>query len=185
MKLNMKTGVLLLVATALFSFGAVQAQPGWGKGKSPEMMQLKHEQAVLKQQEKLLRLKTALELREDQLSAWNDYETFMLNQQQERHAMMQEIRQRRMENQTPPNSLELGQKNIERLEQKLASAKERLNVFTALYNVLDAEQQQTVDKLAYKKIKRMAKGMRGKGRGQGRGMGQGECDGTGDCQNGG
>ena len=125
-----------------------------------ELMELRSQKAKLGAQEKLLRVKTALELRDDQLPAWNDYEAYMLNEQSDRHAMMKDMQQRRLNKQAPPNSVELAEKNIERLERQLENAKQRLAVYAGLYNVLDTEQQQKLDKLANKKVKRMAKNLR-------------------------
>ena len=76
--------------------------------------------------------------------------------------MMSQMQQRRMENRTPPNSLELAEMNVQRLENQLAEARERLSVFTNLYAVLDDEQKQKVDKLSHRKIRKQAKELRKK-----------------------
>ena len=122
-----------------------------------EMMDLRHQKATIEAQERLLKLKTALNLTDAQIPAWNDYESYMLSEQQDRHAMRSDMQQRRMENRTPPTSLELAEMNVQRLETQLSVARERLSVFTNLYGVLDDEQRQMVDKLSHKKIKRMAR----------------------------
>ena len=151
---------ILFVSSIMY--GTVDAKPKADPETRAEMLELRTQKAKLAAQERLLKLKTALELRDNQMAAWNDYEAYMLNEQSQRHSMMADMQQRRINKQAPPTSLELAQKNVDRLEQQLANAKQRLAVFTDLYNVLDANQQKVVDRLAHKKVKRKAKELRRK-----------------------
>ena len=184
MKLTSKLPLIWLLAAMVMGCATVQAQPaqqeaGYSKldermkhhrnavekrhlnpETRKEMMSLRHQKATIEAQERLLKLKTALDLREEQMPAWNDYETYMLSEQQERHIMMSEMQGRRMENRTPPTSLELAEMNVQRLETQLTKARERLSVFTNLYSALDDEQKQKVDKLSHRKIKKKAKELR-------------------------
>ncbi len=151
--------VALLLTTGL-AFTTISANPKVDPDTKRELLELKSQKAKLETQEKMLKVKTALELREDQMAAWNDYETYMLNEQSERHIMMKEMQERRINNEEPPTSLELAQKNVERLERQLENARQRLVVYGNLYSVLDDDQRQKLDKLANKKVKRMARELR-------------------------
>ena len=153
--------IAILLVTGL-SFSVVEAQPDEESRK--ELLELRSQKAKLTAQERMLRVKTALELRDDQMSAWNDYEAYMLSEQSERHIMAKEMQERRINNQAPPTSLELAQKNVERLERQLENAKQRLVVYTDLYNVLDDDQRQKLDRLATKKVKNMARELRKRNR---------------------
>jgi hypothetical protein len=183
---TLKSTLALAVATVVMSCTTIQAAPGqpaydnqkadnrveWHRKAAErrqldpetrqEMMALRHQKATIEAKERLLKVKTALNLRDDQMAAWNEYETYMLGAQQERHIMMSQMQQRRMENRTPPNSLELAEMNVQRLERQLAEARDRLSVFTNLYAVLDEEQKEKVDKLSHHKIRKQAKELRKK-----------------------
>lgn len=147
----------LLVA---FITPAMAAKPKVDEETWQEMHQLKGQQSELQTKERLLKLKTALNLRDDQMAAWGDYEQHMLNSTEMRHNMRAAMRERRMQRQAPPSSLEMAEQNVVRLERQLAHAKERLAVFSALYSSLDDEQRAKVDKLALGKVKRQAKKLR-------------------------
>jgi hypothetical protein len=186
MNSTVKSTLALAVATVVMSCTTIQAAPGqpaydnqkadnrveWHRKAAErrqldpetrqEMMALRHQKATIEAKERLLKVKTALNLRDDQMAAWNEYETYMLGAQQERHIMMSQMQQRRMENRTPPNSLELAEMNVQRLERQLAEARDRLSVFTNLYAVLDEEQKEKVDKLSHHKIRKQAKELRKK-----------------------
>ena len=151
--------VTFLIVLGL-GFTSLQANPQTNAEAKKELLELKTQQAKLAAQERMLKVKTALQLRDDQMAAWNDYEAYMLNEQSERHIMMKDVQERRINKQAPPSSLELAQKNVERLERQLENAKQRLVVYTDLYNVLDDEQRQKLDRMANKKVKRMARELR-------------------------
>lgn len=151
--------ITLLLAVGL-GFSTIQANPEVSAETRKELLELKSQKAKLAAQERMLKVKTALQIRDDQMAAWNDYEAYMLNEQSERHIMMKEVQERRINKQAPPTSLELAQKNVERLEQQLENAKQRLIVYTDLYNILDDEQRQKLDKMANRKVKRMARELR-------------------------
>jgi len=179
----MKKLTVLTTAFLLFTSQTLVAMPGQGQGQgqcqgqgqgqggcqgqgmgpkviSEEMIELKTEQAQLKSKEKLLRLKTALNLRENQMSAWNSYENFMMNSSLKISESRVQMHKRRMEQKAPPTSVEMGEMHITKLEEKLANAKQKQAVFSKLYKNLDDTQKQTVDKMAHKKVKRMAKKLR-------------------------
>ena len=152
--------IAVIIMLFAFTLGAQAAKPKVDEETFQELHNLKGQQSQLETQERLLKLKTALALREEQLSVWGDYEQHMLQSSEMRHTMRGEMRERRMQRQAPPTSLEMAEKNVERLERQLAHAQERLAVFSALYNSLDEEQQATIDKLALRKVKRQAKKLR-------------------------
>ena len=157
MKLTTSRTLFGLLLISSLSLSTLAAEPKVDSQTKEELLELRTEKAKLSAQERLLKLKTVLELREDQLSAWNDYENYMLNEQSGSHTMMKDLRQRRANNEAPPNSLELAQQNIQRLENQLANAQQRLIVFTDLYNTLDEEQQKKLDRATYRQIRKMAK----------------------------
>ena len=159
LSITSRTLLGLIIGTSCL-FSIAEAKPVRDAEARAEMMQLRAQKATINAQERMLKLKTALELRENQQSAWNDYEAYMLNELSQKKSMMADVRERRMGKQAPPSSLELAQANVVRLEQQLNNAKQRLVVFADLYNVLDEEQRQTVDRLTHKKVKRMAKELR-------------------------
>ncbi len=161
LSITSRTLIGILFVSSLM-YGTVDAKSKADPEKRAEVLELRAQKAKLAAQERLSKLETALALREDQIAAWNDYEAYMLNEQSQRHSMMADMQQRRMNKQAPPTSLELAQKNVDRLEQQLANAKQRLVIFTDLYNVLDDEQQKVIDRLAHKKVKRKAKELRRK-----------------------
>ena len=148
-----------LLSTVFLITVPVTANPDNEKDRQ-EMMILKNEQAKLQAEERLLRLKQALNLKQEQMDAWATYEKHMKANAGKKMAMIAELRQKRAETGKPPTSLELGKANIARLEQQLTTAKERLVVFSELYKVLDKEQQATVDKLALRKVRKAARNAR-------------------------
>lgn len=155
-------GLSLLLVLPLSNLQAKPKRGDMDPEAMQEMMQLRGQKARLEAQEKLLRIKTALKLRDDQMGAWSDYENFMLKSTDERLAMMAKLHQRRMEKKAPPTSVQLAEDNIQRLEDKLANAKSRYKVFKALYNKLDEQQRQTVDRMAHKLVRDKAKDLRNK-----------------------
>ena len=151
---------ILFISASMYT--TVDATPNIEPETRVELLELRTQKAKLAAQQRLLKLKTALQLRDDQMATWNDYEAYMLNEQSQRHLMMADMQQRRLNKQAPPSSLELAQKNVARLEQQLNNARQRLVVFTDLYNVLDADQQKVLDRLTHKKVRRNAKELRRK-----------------------
>lgn len=162
------TKALAAIALALLlSQNAMAAKPTVDEETWQEMHQLRGQKAEVETKERLLKLKTALKLRDEQMASWGDYETHMLQAGEMRQNMRSAMRDRRMQREAPPNSLELAQQNVNRLEMQLAHARERLAVFSALYNDLDEEQRAIIDKLAHRKVKRNAKKLREmRGRGE-------------------
>ena len=155
----LRTIATLVICFTLVAFSqpAQAAKPKMDDETWQEMHALKGQQSEAKAKERLLKLKTALQLRDDQMAAWSEYEKYMLKAAETKHMMRGEMRERRMQRQAPPNSLELAEHNVTRLERQLAHAKERLTVFSGLYNSLDDEQRQKLDKLAHRKVRRHAR----------------------------
>lgn len=157
--LNKRSLIWLVVAcltTGIFSTSLL-ADPQMNPEDRKQMMEVRAHKAQLETKERMLKLKTALTLRPEQMTAWDSYESFMLNSQKQHHAKRKEMHQKRKAAGKPPTSLELAEQNVKRLEDRLSNAKERLVVFSNLYNSLDEQQKQTIDKLAHRKIKHMAR----------------------------
>ena len=87
-----------------------------------EMRELKQQQAELKAKQKLLRLKSTLNLQAEQTKAWEKYEQAVLEYMSQKRKMAQQLIERHRDSVQKPRGLELAQLNIERLELKLAKA---------------------------------------------------------------
>jgi len=121
-----------------------------------EMQDLKIEQAKLKAKEQLLKLKLALNLKPEQNDSWSAYETYVTKNTGHKMQMAFQLRKQKAETGRLPTSIDLATANINRLESELTTAKERLVVFSKLYDVLDKEQRIKVDKLTLQKVKSIA-----------------------------
>ena len=96
------------------------------------------------------------------MPVWTTYETHMLDNAGNHMKMIKKLKQSQADTGKPPSSIQMAEMNVERLEQQLETAKERLAVFSKLYAVLNEEQRATVDKLAHQKVRRAAGKVRSK-----------------------
>ncbi len=152
------TKTLILLNCLIVAVPAFTAEPG--NDSRQEMRALKVEQGKLKVKERLLKLKHALNLQPNQMKAWTNYETEAINQVDKKMLIASKLRQKKAKTGKPITSIDLAKANITRLENQLTTAKERLVVFSKFYNVLNKEQQATIDKLAHKKVKRTASALK-------------------------
>lgn len=151
--------LIITITALLLTSGSVLANPKTDSERS-ELRAVKMQQAKLHAKERLIRLKQALKLKDNQMSAWADYEQHVEESGASREAMVKQLRNKHDKTGKPPTSVDLAKLNVVRLEHKLSKAKTQLKAFTKLYTVLDDEQKETVDKLARKKIKHEAKKIR-------------------------
>ena len=161
-----KTLLAFLFSTLLLGTISTAAGPNRDGPPNPEQSQemraLKAEQAKLRAKEHLLQLKQALNLAQNQMPVWTTYETHMLDNAGNHMKMIKKLKQSQADTGKPPSSIQMAEMNVERLEQQLETAKERLAVFSKLYAVLNEEQRATVDKLAHQKVRRAAGKVRSK-----------------------
>jgi len=125
-----------------------------------EIRALKIEQAKLHAKKRLLKLKIALDLKDNQMDAWNTYSKTMTDNATKNLQILSKKRQMRSALKTKPSSIDLAKGNVKRLEHKLNQAKVQLAAFSKLYSVLDDQQKEKVDTLARRKIHREAKALR-------------------------
>ncbi len=121
-----------------------------------EFAALKMEQAKLNAKERLLKLKLALNLRPEQMDAWAIYEEHIYESAGNKIQMAVKLRKQKAETGQLPTSIDLAEANVERLESQLATAREGLVTFSGLYNILDDEQRTIVDKVALRRVKKIA-----------------------------
>jgi len=121
-----------------------------------EFAALKMEQAKLNTKERLLKLKLALNLRPEQMDAWTTYENHVYENAGSKMQMAKKLRKQKAETGQLPTSIDLAEANIERLQSELALAKSGLVTFSGLYNVLDDDQRAIVDKIALRRVKKIA-----------------------------
>ena len=141
-------GLLLVsVPTQAFNPSAEEKQ---------EFAALKMEQAKLNAKERLLKLKLALNLRPEQIDAWTTYENHVYENVGSKMQMAKKLRKQKAETGQLPTSIDLAEANIERLQSELALAKSGLVSFSGLYNILDDEQRAIVDKVALRRVKKIA-----------------------------
>lgn len=148
--LTFLTTALLLVT---LSIGAALDS----KQDREELRLVKLEQARLNATERLLGLKKMLNIKQNQIKAWEAYKKHVQDNSGIRMRMVDELRRKHDKTGKLPTSIELSQANISRLEHNLAVAKEQLAIFSELYKILDAEQKATIDKLALRKVQNEAR----------------------------
>jgi len=149
----------VFICTLLLFSVTLEAAPANEKDRE-EIRALRIEKAKLHAKERLLFLKNALKLKQSQMTAWEAYSNHVKENSSNQMAMAAELRRKHAETGSLPTALELVDANISRLEHKLATAKQQRTVFSELYQVLDAKQRATVDKLTLRKIKKEAREVR-------------------------
>jgi len=147
--------VAAILGTFLLSSLSISAGPANQKDRQ-EMQKIKIEQAKLNAKERLIKLKLALNLQNDQMKTWTKYENHMLESAGKKMLMTKKLRRKKKASGKPPTSIDLSKANIARLERQLSAAKEKLDIFSELYTVLNEEQRSTVDKLTLSKVKKAA-----------------------------
>ncbi|MFT5452165.1 MAG: hypothetical protein ACI9N9_001653 [Enterobacterales bacterium] len=155
----------LLVATLLLTPCPISANESTAQNRH-DMRELKQQQNELKAKQRLLRLKTSLNLQQDQAQAWDEYKTSILNNINQKREMTTQLRQKYRNTNQKPNALELAQANISRQESKLAKAKQQYADLEVFYGHLNGEQQKIIDKVVQRKIKNEAKKLRKMHKGQ-------------------
>ena len=146
--------ILSLAGLLLVSVPAQAINPS--AEEQQEFAALKMQQAKLNAKERLLKLKLALNLRSEQMDAWTTYETHVYENAGSKMQMTTKLRKQKAETGQLPTSIDLAEANVERLESELTIAKNGLATFSSLYNILDDEQRAIVDKIALRRIKKIA-----------------------------
>ena len=153
--------LLLTLLLSSFILTSVPLIAGSDKNNDrEEMRELRAQQAKLHSKERLIRLKTELNLTKEQQSAWAKYEAHAMENSGKRRIMSKRLRKSKADNGSLPTGLELAEANVSRLEQNLSSAKNQLHAFSALYQVLNKEHRTTIDKLTRKRVRSEAKRVR-------------------------
>ncbi|NNJ72549.1 MAG: hypothetical protein HKP09_05145, partial [Enterobacterales bacterium] len=98
--------ITIVFMLAALSQSALAAKPKVDEQTWQQYNEIKGQQSELDTKERLLKLKTALKLRDDQMTAWGDYEQHMLQSSEMRHSVRGAMRERRMQRKAPPTSVE-------------------------------------------------------------------------------
>ncbi|MCP3674709.1 MAG: hypothetical protein GY829_09630 [Gammaproteobacteria bacterium] len=151
----------IIVTLSLLTTISIQATKPNPENRQ-ELQAIKMEKAKLQTQERLLRLKQTLNLQKQQLPAWSAYEKYMQASTNKQMFKAVDLRKQYYKTGIPPTSIDLAKANIDRLDKKLGLAKERLVIFSALYQELNDEQRATIDKMSLRKVKKAAKEVRKK-----------------------
>ena len=154
--------MLSVLLSALFAVTGSSIAEQANTKQRQEMQSLRMEKAKIHEQERLLRLKHKLNLEQNQMQAWDAYAAHVEANAGKKMRMVKELRQKTSDKGKLPSSLDLAEANIKRLESQLASAKQRLVIFSDLYQVLDDEQRATIDKLTHRKVRTKAREAREK-----------------------
>ncbi len=149
----------ILISTLLLTQFSINADDRRTQDRQ-EMRELKQQENELKAKQKILRLKSALNLQSDQGQAWVKYESSILQNMNQKREMATQLREKYRNTNQKPNALELAQANVSRLESKLEESKEQYLALEEFYNQLNDEQKQTIDKVVQRKIKNAAKTLR-------------------------
>jgi hypothetical protein len=149
----------LFISTLLLTQISIYAEDRRSQDRH-EMRELKQQENELRAKQRLLQLKSALNLQADQEQAWDKYEISILENMSQKREMTTQLRQKYRNTDQKPNALELAQANISRLESKLADTKDQYLALEEFYNFLNDEQKQMIDKVVQRKIKNAAKKLR-------------------------
>ncbi len=161
-KLLLTLAISSLALSSLLLPSTLNARPSEKAASADraELRAIKMEKAKLHTQERLLKLKTALKLNENQMGDWKTYSDYMTSTSNNKLNALVSLKNKLTNAESPPTSIELAKLNITRLENKLSGAKNQLQAFSKLYKILDKAQRETVDKLARRKVHREAKSLR-------------------------